>query len=69
MADIVTKKSTVYSTNFPDGHKETGEPAPEKVENRIDADKGTPDMIVPAENRIKTKPTNRPDLTEETDNR
>ena len=69
MADIVTKKSVVNSKNFPDGHKETGEPIPEKVENRIDADKGTPSDIVPAENRIVGNPKNRPDFTEEADNR
>ena len=69
MADIVTKKSTVYSTNFPDGHKETGEPAPEKVENRINADKGTPDDIVPAENRIKANSKEQPDMHQEADNR
>ena len=65
MADVVTKKTVVNSTNFPDMHKETGEPTPEKAENRIDADKGTPNDIVPAENRIKAKPKNRPDFTEE----
>ena len=69
MADIVTKKSVVNSKNFPDGHKETGEPIPEKVENRINADKGTPDDIVPAENRIKANPKESPDFSKESDNR
>ena len=69
MTDIVTKKSVVDSKNFPDGHKETGDLILEKVENRIDADKGIPNDIVPAEKRIKAKPKNRPNFTEETDNR
>ena len=69
MPDIVTKKSVVNSKNFPDGHKETGDPILEKVENRINADKGTPDDIVPAENRIKANSKEQPDMHQETDNR
>ena len=55
--------------NRPDFTKEVGESAATKVENKENCDKGTPDMIVPAENRIVANPKNRPTFTKEVDKR
>lgn len=58
------------NAKFPNMTKESGDPVVDaKVENRVDADKGTPDDIVPAENRIVANPKNRPDFTKEVDKR
>lgn len=58
------------NAKFPNMTKESGAPVVDtKVDNKQNFDKGTPDHIVPAENRIVTNPKNRPDFTKEVDKR
>lgn len=67
---MVTEKLVANPKNRPDFTKESGAPVVDaKVENKVNADKGTPDDIVPAENRIVANPKNRPDFTKEVDAR
>lgn len=67
---MVTDRLVTNAKNRPDFTKESGTPVVDaKVENRQNFDKGTPDDIVPAENRIVATPKNRPDFTKEVDKR
>lgn len=67
MPEIVNDKLVANPKNRPDMTKEIGESAPTKVENKVNADKGTPE-IVPAENRIVTN-TKFPNTAKEVDKR
>ena len=66
---MVTDRLVTNAKNRPDFTKESGAPVVDaKVENRVNADKGTPSEIVPAENKIVTN-AKFPNMTKEVDAR